>query len=156
MAGKHQYKVLTNALGREHLLEHGVNNGVDWNEDSHEGVNWMRFSRALVTHLDQGKQFDVDHVDPNILNKMAQHYMNLRELHKQTMIPHVRAAMSRLRSQDVSTHKGDMEYLHDAYDHLDKHGGHDWAEKVRTLHHLNTKIDEIQGKLERRGYIQKQ
>ena len=53
----HHYKVLTSAFSRTHLLDQGTKNGVRWEENGHEGVNWMRFSNALDKHLSANQPF---------------------------------------------------------------------------------------------------
>jgi len=151
-AGKFHYKALTNAYGKDHLLEQGRINGVDWQEHSHEGVNWMRFSGALHRHLDGGKDFHVDNTDPQTLATMLGHYKGLRDAHKQTMIPHVRAAMAKLHADGGDGSKGPMDYLHEAYSHLEANGGHHWSEKVHSLNHLNNHISKLTDRLGGMGY----
>lgn len=151
MKGINHYRVLSNAYGRKELLEMGKNNGLSWQEDNgREGVNWMRFSRALVKHLDEGKHFDTDSTDTESLQSMLDQYTQLRDMHKQTMIPHVRAGLSKLHAKGEITSKDPMEYLPQVYDHLDANGGHIWAEKVRTLSNLNSQIKNITEKLSTR------
>lgn len=152
MAGNIHHKVLSNAFGREHLLEQGKRNGVQWQEDSHEGVNWMRFSGAVSRHMDEGKDFHIDDSDPALLNQMLTHYKLLKEMHKRTMVPHVRAAMQKLRMDSNDGSKGDMDYLNEAYAHLDANGGHHWSEKVSGLHSLNHHINHLTERLSKMGY----
>lgn len=151
MAGKHEYKVLTGAFGRDDLLEQGKNNAVNWQEDKHEGVNWLRFSRALIDHIDQGKPFHMDDADPEMLNQMLDQYHQIRDMHKQTMVPHVRAAMSKIHSLRGDTSADPMSYLNEAYDHLEANGGHSWAEKVRTLTNLNNHIKKLSDRIHSTG-----
>lgn len=151
MAGRHQHKVLTNVYSKEHLMEQGKKNMVAWNESNHEGVNWMRFSNALANHLDNGKDFHTDDHDVQGMKKMLEHYTALKELHKQSMVPHVRAAMTKLHSESTDTTKGLMDHVKDAYVHLDANGGHVWAEKVSTLNHINKQINHLSSRLEKLG-----
>ena len=151
MAHTH-HKVLTNAFSRDHLMEHGMPNGVKWEESNHEGVNWMRFSNSLNRHLQDGNDFHTDGADAQQLQQMHKQYTNLKESHKQSMIPHVRGAMKKLKMDDQSdTSKHHTEYLQDAYKHLDANGGHQWAEKVQTLNHINGKLKDIGGRLQNMG-----
>lgn len=148
----HHYKVMTNAFSREHLLDQGTKNGVRWEENGHEGVNWMRFSGALDKHLSANQDFHTDDADVATLKQMHDQYKQLRETHKQTMIPHVRGAMQRLKEKDTSnTGSHHTEYLQQAYAHLDANGGHHWAEKVSTLQGLNSKIKGIAKRLSDKG-----
>lgn len=153
MAGKHHYSALTTAYPREHLLEQGKLNGIKWDEHNHEGVNWMRFSHALHHHIDSGREFYPDNAHPEGIKTMLNHYTHLRELHKQSMVPHVRAAMSKLHAErgQSSTHPNDL--IHDAYKHLDSNGGHVWTEKVATLHQLNTQIGKLSNRLKDLGHV---
>lgn len=152
MSGKHEYKVLTNSMGKKELMEHAKSNGVNWDSTSyHEGVNWMRFSRALVHHLDSGGSVHIEHEDPNVMTNMLNKYSEIKELHKKDMIPHVRAAMSKLRADDVDGTKPDSHYIKLAYEHLDKNGGHQWAHKVATLVDLNNKINHLSTRISERG-----
>lgn len=144
--GKQQYKVLTNSFGRDYLLDQGKQNGVSWAEDKHEGKNWMRFSRALISHIDKGQPFDTDNADPDMLQQMKDQYHQLRDMHKQTMIPLLRGAMAKLHSDGDGT-KSPMDYLPEAYKHLDANGGHVWADKLMTLQHLNKQIKGISDRL---------
>jgi hypothetical protein len=145
--GKHEFKVLSNAYDKNSLIEQGKQNGVNWTEDKHEGKNWMRFSSALVRHLDEGNDFDIEDSNPDSLNQMKDLYHQLRDLHKQSMVPHVRAAMSKIHSEKGDDSKHPMDYLDDAYNHLDANGGHIWAEKVRTLNHFNQQIKKLSDKI---------
>lgn len=151
--GQHLYNVLTTAFDRDHLLQRGKDQGVGWNEDNHEGVNWMRFSRSLTRHLSDGKEFHVDETDPGTLQHMVDHLCHIRDLHKQTMVPHVRAAMTKLQSDDqTGNHKHYMEYLSNAYNHLDANGGHVWLEKVNTLRGLNSHINKLKHRIAHTEY----
>lgn len=148
----HHYKVLTSAFSRTHLLDQGTKNGVRWEENGHEGVNWMRFSNALDKHLSANQPFHTDDADVQTLKQMHQQYTQIRETHKKTMIPHVRGAMQRLKEKDTTgMGKHHTEYLQQAYAHLDANGGHHWAEKVSTLHHLNSKIKGLTERLSAKG-----
>lgn len=144
--GREEYKVLKNTFDRESLLEQGKQNGVSWKEDKHDGVNWMRFSNALISHIDKGQPFDCDNADQGMVQQMKDHYHQLRDMHKQTMIPHIRGAMAKLY-QDGDKSKSPMDYLSEAYNHLDANGGSVWGEKLNTLHHLNTQIKKLSDKL---------
>jgi len=151
MSGVHQYAVLRGALSREGLLDRGKQNGVLWDESSHEGVNWLRYSHALVSHLDADKPFHTDDVDLNTLKQMHNHYTQLRKLHIKTMIPHVKDALKHLQDKDVNTHKHPNEYLSEVYQHLNENGGHHWADKSRALNHMNTRIKYLGNRIEAQG-----
>lgn len=155
MAGRHHYNALTMAYPRDHLIEQGKRNGVSWEEHGHEGVNWLRFSRALHTHLDSGKEMHVDNAHPDGVRTMLNHYVHLRELHKQSMIPHIRATMSKLRSELGDAASDPNKLMQDAYKHLDANGGHAWAEKVSTLHQFNTQIGKLGERLKEFGQVQR-
>jgi hypothetical protein len=49
--------------------------------------------------------------------------------------------------QDGDKSKSPMDYLQDAYNHLDANGGAVWGEKLNTLHHLNKQIKKLSDKL---------
>jgi len=149
--GKHQYRALRNSVSREHLLQQGINNRLHWDEDKHEGVNWMRFSNALVNHLNEGKDFHLDDTDSSSLKAMLHHLSQAREYHKQTMIPHIKATMSKLYSESTDTTRNLMDYIHDAHKHLEANGGHHWAEKLRTLSHMNKHIDSLTKRIREMG-----
>jgi hypothetical protein len=151
-AGKFHHAALTNAYNKDHLLEQGRPNGVDWQEHSDENVNWMRFSTSLQRHLDKGNEFHVDNTDPQVLKQMLGHYKNLRDTHKQTMIPHVRAAMAKLHADHGDGSLSHMDFLKQSYDHLESNGGHHWAEKVHVLSNLNNHIDKLTTRLTNMGH----
>lgn len=152
MHGKYQYQVLSNAYGRDHIIEQSKANNIPWEEHSHKGVNWMRASGALVNHIDQGRDFHMENTDPIVLRRMHKHYEGLREMHKQTMIPHVRAAMHKLHENSNEPHRNPMDFLPEAYKHLEANGGHYWAEKIHTLNHLNNHIKKLSTKLTDLGH----
>ena len=152
MSGIHHYKALTEAYPQEHLIEQGKLNGISWDEHNHSGINWMRFSRALTHHLDSGKEFHHDNAHPEGIKTMLSHYSQLREVHKQSMVPHVRAAMVKLHSANSSMHPDEL--LSAAYKHLEANGGHAWAEKVATLHNINTQIGKLSSRLKDLGVSQ--
>jgi hypothetical protein len=152
MAGIHHYHALTSAYPREHLIEQGKLNGIKWEEHSHEGVNWLRFNTALRNHLDNGNDFYPDNAHPEGLKTMLNHYVQLKEMHKQSMVPHVRAAMSKLYSERGNS-SDPKSLLQDAYKHLDSNGGHVWSEKVATLHNINTQITKLSNRLKSLGHV---
>lgn len=145
-SGKHEYAVLTKNMDRNTLIELGKQNGVSWKEDKDEGINWMRFSRAMISHIDQGKPFETDNADPELLQSMKDNYHQLRDMHKQTMIPHIRAAIAKLHSEGDTT-KSPMDYLPEAMSHLDANGGHVWSDKLRVLDHFNNQIRRLSDRL---------
>jgi len=147
MANKHHFNVLRNSYGMKELMEHGKKSGVKWEEHKDEGVNWFRFSNALSRHLENGGDVSLDDTDRDTLVKMFNHYSQLLELHKKGMVPHVRAAMSKIKSEDTTTGKSHMDYLNAAYQHLDANGGPEWAEKVSTLRHIHGQLASLSGKL---------
>lgn len=147
MAGKHQYHVLSNAYHKDHLIGQGEKNGIHWEKNDHEGVNWMRFSHALCQHLEGGNVFPIDDADPEILQDMLKQYIQLRDLHKRTMIPHIRSAMSKLHSDRNDANLRPIDLLKEAHEHLSANGGHEWAEKVSTLTHLNSHISKLHKRL---------
>jgi len=152
--GKYQHKVLSNAYSRKHLMEQGKKNNIPWEEHTgHEGVNWMRFSGSAVNHLNQGKSFHMEDTDPNVLRQVLNHYTQMKELHKQTMVPHVKAALQKLHENGGDKTKSHMDYLPEVYAHLDKNGGHYWSEKVHALHSLNNHIEHMTTKLKDLGHI---
>lgn len=143
-----QYKVLTTAYSRAHLLDQGKKNGVDWEEDKqNEGINWLRFSTALIKFFKAGNSFYTDDSDAESLQLMLNNYKSIRELHKRTMIPLVRAAMSKLASNTGTHVVRPMELLPEAYKHLDNYGGQDWSNKVSTLVQLNNSIKYLTKRL---------
>lgn len=151
-AGKFHHKALTNAYHKDHILSQGRVNGVDWQEHKHEGVNWMRFSTALQRHLDEGKEFHMDNTDPEALKQMLAGYQSIRDSHKSTMIPHIRAAMAKLHSEHNDGSLSHMHFLDKAYEHLEANGGHAWAEKVSVLSSLNKHINKLTERLKSMGH----
>ncbi len=149
--GKQDFLILSKANGREQLLEHAKANGVNWEEHPHEGVNWMRASKGIVRHLDAGKEFDTDKMDSQTITHMLDHYRSLRDYHKQTMVPHLRSAMSKLHSEKGDPSLNPMDLLDEAHAHLRANGGRLWADKVSTLTHLNTQINNLSAKLIKLG-----
>ncbi|MMZ43535.1 hypothetical protein D1872_50910 [compost metagenome] len=151
-AGRFHHSALTTAYNREHLVERGRANGVDWQEHGHEGINWMRFSTALHKHLDDGNEFHMDNDNPETLKQMLGHYTALRETHKQTMVPHIRAAMAKLHADHGDGTMSHMDFLDQAYEHLEANGGHHWAEKVSVLSSLNKHINRLTDRLTKMGH----
>lgn len=151
-AGKYHHTALTNAYSKDSLLEHGRSNGIDWQEHTDSDINWLRFSTALGRHLDKGNEFHMDNADPEVLKQMLGQYKALRDTHKQTMIPHVRAAMAKLHAEHGDGSKSHMDFLQDSYDHLEANGGHHWSEKVNVLSSLNKHINKITERLTSMGH----
>lgn len=148
MKGKHHYDVLSNSYSKDYLLDQGRKNGVQWQEHSDEGVNWSRFSRALIHHIDSGNEFHHDHSTPEEMQTMLNHWLHMKELHKKEMIPHVRAAISKITSTVGQPSMPHADIITEAYKHLDENGGHAWSEKVHHLHHINTQINKLSSKLQ--------
>ena len=155
MAGKHHYNALTEAYPKDHLMEQGKLNGIHWEEHDHPGVNWLRFSAALQRHLDSGKDFYPDNAHPEGIRTMLNHYVHLRELHKQSMVPHIRAAMSKLY-MDRGSNGNPEDLLPETYKHLEANGGHVWADKMSTLHQLNSQIAKLSDRLKSSGHTAKE
>ncbi|MDP4224881.1 MAG: hypothetical protein Q8910_00730 [Bacteroidota bacterium] len=132
-------------------MDKGKGNGVQWDDHNDEGVNWFRFSRALINHLDADKPFYVDDTDNDTLKNMHDHYVQLRSLHVKTMMPHVKEGLRHLQDKDVNSHKHPNEYLPQVYQHLAENGGHHWADKVRTLVHMNNRIKVLKQRLNSKG-----
>jgi hypothetical protein len=152
MDGKTQYKVLAQAYSRSHLLDQGKKNGVDWDEDTkNEGINWLRFSIGLIKFLDAGNDFHTDNADEASLQAMLKNYQDIMELHKKTMVPHLRAAMSKLQADKGTADSRPMEMLQEAYKHLDQYGGSAWADKVSTLSNLNSRVKNLSARLGKPG-----
>ncbi len=151
--GRHQYQVLSNAHGREQLMEHAKANGVNWEPHSHDGVNWMRASTGMVRHLEDGKDFDTDQMDEHSIRTMLDHYHVIRDKHKQTMIPHLRSAMAKLHADKGDPSLNPMDLLDDAHEHLKANGGQAWAEKTNNLNHLNSQINTLTSKLTKMGKL---
>lgn len=147
MTGSQEYEVLSGANSRDSLIEHAKRNGVKWEEHPHEGVNWMRASRAMVRHLNSGKQIDTDDMDPETIKVMLDHYKVIRDHHKKTMVPHVRSAMYKLYSEKGDPSLNPTDLINEAHAHLRENGGRVWAEKVSTLSHLNNQISKLSEKL---------
>lgn len=151
--GKYQHAVLANAYSRSHLMEQTRKNNIPWEESGHEGVDWMRASGAVVNHLNQGRDFHMEDTEPEKMRQVLSHYTKMRELHKETMIPHVKAALQKLHQDGGDPHKNPMDYLEQVYAHLDQNGGHYWAEKVHVLTSLNRHIANMTSKLKDLGHI---
>lgn len=151
--GRYQHRVLANAYGRRHLIEQGKKNNIPWEESSHDGVNWMRFSGATINHINQGRDFHMEDSDPTLLRNMIVHLTKMKEMHKQTMVPHVRAALHKLHENGGDPNKNPMDYLPEAYAHLEANGGHHWAEKIHTLNSLNAHISRMTKKVKDLGYV---
>lgn len=145
--GRQQFEVLSSANGREQLLEHAKANGVRWEEHSHPGVNWMRASTSMVRHLNSGKEIDTDNMDKESLQAMLDHYKVIRDHHKNSMIPHIRSAMSKLHADKGDPSLNPMDLLDEAHEHLKSNGGKVWADKLSTLHSLNHHISSLSEKL---------
>lgn len=147
--GYTSFKVLSHSHSRDHLLEHAKRNGVEWDEHPHEGVNWMRASRAISGHLNKGKEFDIDNTDKESVQAMLEHYTALREHHKKTMIPHLRSVMSKLHSEKGEPGSNPIDFLDEAHEHLNSSGNAVWREKLSTLKHFNTQIARLSDKLDK-------
>lgn len=147
MSENYQYKVLCNAYSKDFLVEQGNKNGVYWEESDNPGVNWMRFSHALCKHLDEGKEFDMDDGDSQSLQEMLDYYTKLKDMHKKTMIPLVRSAMSKLYAEKNDANLRPIDLVKEAQQHLDANGGVVWSNKVSTLANLNAQIKSINNKL---------
>lgn len=146
MNGQAQYGVLVSAYSRNHLLDQGRKNGVTWDEDNDEGINWLRFSMALVKFLNEGNAFYTDDADEETLNRLLESYSQIREIQKKLMIPHLRAAMSKI-SSERGTDVEPMEVLQEAYELLDRCGGTVWADKVQNLVGINKNIANLNTRL---------
>lgn len=147
MNGHMKYKVLTSAYSREHLIDQGTKNGINWDESKDDGVNWLRFSKALQSFLDANNDFYNDDADKATLTALLRSYTQIRELLKKTMIPHLRAAMSKLVSDDPTSINHPMEYLPEAYKLLDRTGGISWSHKINSLKHTNDQIKHLNKRL---------
>lgn len=147
MNGMAQYSVLTTAYSRSHLIDQGMKNGITWDEEkSNEGINWLRFSLALVKYLNEGNVFYTDDADDETLNKLLQAYTQIREIQKKLMIPHLRAAMSKI-SSEKGTDVSPMDVLDEAYELLDQYGGTAWSDKVQSLSSVNRCIANLNVRL---------
>lgn len=147
MKGKHHYSVLTRTHTKDQILKHAKANGVTWEESPHEGVNWLRASSAIISHVDRGNDFHTDGLDKNTAQKMHKLYTQIRDYHKKTMTPHLRSAMSKLHSEKGDATTPPMDLLSEAHEHLNANGGHVWVEKVHTLVHLNKKIKHLESRM---------
>lgn len=143
-----QYKILTSSYSRSHLLDQGKKNGVSWEEDKNEGINWLRFSVALIKYLNDGNEFYTDDADEETLNKLLECYNQIKEIQKKLMIPHLRAAMSKI-SSERGTDVAPMDVLNDAYKLLDQSGGKVWSDKVQSLVSINQAISGLNSRLGR-------
>lgn len=143
------FRVLSNTHSRDHLMEHAKNNNIEWEPHHHEGVNWMRASRAIKNHIASGKDFETDPLDKETAQTMLDHYKVLREHHKETMIPHLRSAMSKIHADRGTPGSTPMDYLDEAHSHLKNSGNGVWAEKLNTLSHFNTQIAKLTSKLDK-------
>ncbi|MNW28691.1 hypothetical protein D3C74_55260 [compost metagenome] len=150
--GRYHHNVITGAYDREHLISQGRANGVDWQEHKNPDINWFRFSTALHRHLDKGGQYHMDTEDPETLKQMLESYKGIRDLHKKTMIPHVRSAMAKLHSEHGDGSKSHMDFLKDSYSHLEANGGHHWSQKVSVLNGLNNHINSLTQRLNSMGH----
>lgn len=151
--GKLQHRVLSHAYSRSHIIEQTRKNSIPWEESGHEGVDWMRASGAVVNHLNQGRDFHLEDTEPEKMRQVLSHYTTMKEMHKETMIPHVKAALGKLHQDGGDPSKNPIDYLPQVYAHLDQNGGHHWAEKVHTLHSLNRHIANLTTKLKDLGHI---
>lgn len=141
------FKVLSTAHDRNHLLEHAEKNGISWDKHGHEGVNWLRASRAISTHLNNGNELDMDDMSKESAQLMLDHYKVLRDHHKQTMIPHLRSVMSKLHSESNGESSSPLDHLDAAHQILNNPANGVWKEKVSTLSHFNTQIAKLQSKI---------
>jgi len=154
MNGRVHYEVLRNSLHRDDILEHAKENGVSWEEHSHPGINWMRASSAIIKHIDKGNKFHTDGLDLETGKKMLDHYIQLREAHKKTMIPHIRSAVAKLHAEKGDSNTSPMDLLEEAHEHLKANGGHVWAEKLSTLHHINMQIKKLSDRIDKMSKAQ--
>lgn len=144
-----KFRTLVNGYGRSALIEEGKKSGVLWNEDgSNPGVNWMRFSSALVRFLEEGNDLDLEDSSTEILQEMLSHYTALRELQKKMMVPNIKYAVQNLQ-QDSDVNHNFEELVGDAHKHLDTNGGQNWSNKVLTLSFINKQIRSLQTKLDK-------
>lgn len=144
---KNEFDTLVNAYSPDFLMEQGKAQGIQWNEDSKKEINWFRFCQALMGFLKGGSHLDLSGIDEDTAGQMLDHYTQLRELHKQSMIPHLRDAMSKLYAEASDPSKTPEDYIQGAYEHLENKGGRAWADKISTLTHLNTQIGLLQSKV---------
>lgn len=147
MTGKQKFQILKNAYSREHLMEQAKKKGISWEESNEEGINWMRFSNAMVHYLNAGGDFDMDEDNPELIQAMLDQYKQLRDLHKQSMIPHIRAAMAKIYADKNDKSLQPTDCLQEAHEHLAANGGQIWAEKLASLSHFNRQIKKLQDKL---------
>lgn len=145
--GKYQYDSLVSTYSREFLMSTGKDQGIMWKEDKDDSINWFRFSQALMGFLRDGQQLDLDNVDEDTAQQMLDHYTGIRDLHKQSMIPHLRDAMSKMYSEAGNSGKSPSDYVSQAYEHLENKGGRVWANKMDVLNHINGQISKLQAKI---------
>lgn len=141
--GLRDYRVLANTHSREALLNYMTQNGIQWEESNNEPVNWLRASMSLARHLDGKGEFITDNLTPELIQDLTQRYTELLEVHKKSMLPHIRSAMQKLREEGDGTEQ-DMDLLQEAHVHLAKYGGATWADKIHTLRVLNTNLDYLE------------
>lgn len=145
MSGLLDYKVLATTHSREALLNYAEQNGVEWEESNHEGVNWMRASASIVKHLDNKKEFFTDNLTPELIQSLTEMYTKLKEVHQTSMIPTLRSAMQKLKEEaDPATHP--MDTLEDAHVHLAANGGATWADKIFVLRTINTQLAYLESR----------
>lgn len=146
--GVTSFKVLSSTHNRDHLLDHAEKNGVTWDKTGHEGVNWMRASRAISSHINRGNEFNMDDMSKESAQTMLDHYKVLRDHHKQTMIPHLRSAMAKLHSESGDPNSQPTDHLDAAHALLNNSANGVWKEKLDTLSHFNTQIAKLEGKVQ--------
>lgn len=143
MSGILDYQVLSNTHSRESLLNYAQQNGIQWDEDNHEGVNWLRASSAIVRHLENKKEFITDNLTPALIEELHQKYTELSEIHRRTMIPHLRSAMQKLKEEGDGASQ-DMDMLEEAHIHLAANGGAVWADKLFMLRAINSQLEYLE------------
>ncbi|AYP68561.1 hypothetical protein EalM132_00047 [Exiguobacterium phage vB_EalM-132] len=149
MAGRLHHRVIANNFHRSDVIDHAKRNGVQWETNNHEGVNWMRASTAIVHHINNGGDFHTEHTDVETAKKMLHHYESLRELHKKDMVPHIRSTVAKLYHESADKHIPNEELVDKAHEHLEANGGHIWSAKMHTLRHLNTSINKLRDTIDR-------
>lgn len=142
------YEVLARTHSREALLKYAIDNGVQWEESNHPGVNWMRASASIIEHLNNNKAFFTDNITPEIAQQLLDMYAKVELLHKKTMIPHLRSAMQKLKEEDSATASHSMDKLADAHIHLAANGGSVWADKIFILRTLHTQMKFLEERVQ--------
>lgn len=143
----HHHRVLSDLYTREHLMERGKENGLQWEDHPHEGVNWMRFTNALKGHLQEDGHFHTGETDVESLERMKHHYGEIKKLHRKQMAEHIKQVMTKLHMENEDPNKRPEDFLDEAHSHLEANGGHLWSENVRTLHNLNHHIGQLEHRI---------